>query len=527
MNTPYFSEIGPVWILSVEPPVFLTGIPSDDYLGLARAFADRLGNTPAGFIVFPTWSLERDRVPEGIRDRYASHSAQYPRHLIRFICNTLKEAELLKAQGLPAIFMNKNFTVSDQIFRPVPAEIEFDAIYNARYVPEKRHELAALVPRVAYLTYVEPGAESVQRFNAVHRANRLRNPDHVLLNGLADGRPVGMNRELVNAALARASVGLVLSEVEGSSYASMEYMLAGLPVVSTPSAGGRDVFFDPDYCIVCEPNPTAVRKAVAELQARNIQREDVRSRTLEKIVPERERFLMLIDDMVAELGGRPRFTGIDWPFRALSGVTWGPYAKHLELFDQARKGGIALRLNLPPEALSDVQLEAQEIEPVVAAIRARPGCRLLVFGCGNDSAFWEAANAGGETAFIEDNPKWADAARSRLRGSAIHLVSYRTRLAEWPNLLESPVRLKMQLSPEIAARTWDVILVDGPSGYDASSPGRMQSIFAASRLVARGGAVFVHDAEREVEAAFAEKYLRDGRLFAEARGRALLKGYAF
>ena len=60
------------------------------------------------------------------------------------------------AQGLPAEFLNKNFTVSEQIFRPLDGvEVEFDAIYNARFVPEKRHELAALVPRVAYVTYVD------------------------------------------------------------------------------------------------------------------------------------------------------------------------------------------------------------------------------------------------------------------------------------------------------------------------------------------------------------------------------------
>ncbi len=64
----------------------------------------------------------------------------------------------------------------------------------------------------------------------------------------------------------------ILSAEEGSSYASMEYLLAGLGVVSTHSTGGRDVYFDPDYCITCDPTPEAVRDAVAELRARNIPR---------------------------------------------------------------------------------------------------------------------------------------------------------------------------------------------------------------------------------------------------------------
>ena len=55
----------------------------------------------------------------------------------------------------------------------------------------------------------------------------------------------------------------------------------------------------------------------------------------------------------------------------------------------------------------------------------------------------------------------------------------------------------------------------------------MKAIFAASHLVAKGGAVFVHDTEREAEAAYASRYLGDERLFVEARGHATLKGYAF
>jgi glycosyltransferase involved in cell wall biosynthesis len=38
----------------------------------------------------------------------------------------------------------------------------------------------------------------------------------------------------------------------------MEYMLCGTPVVSTPSTGGRDVFFTPENSIIRDDNPKAV-----------------------------------------------------------------------------------------------------------------------------------------------------------------------------------------------------------------------------------------------------------------------------
>jgi hypothetical protein len=58
-------------------------------------------------------------------------------------------------------------------------------------------------------------------------------------------------------------------------------------------------------------------------------------------------------------------------------------------------------------------------------------------------------------------------------------------------------------------------------------PGRMKSIYTASRLVAAGGHVFVHDCERPAEQAFAARYLGDDRLVVEVKGRAILRGYRF
>src|SRR5579872_7080869 len=129
-------------MLSASPPLFFTGTAYDNYLGLAPSFGGRFGNIDAGFIVFPTGSLEREGVPVAIRTQYLKHAGEYPRHWVQFVCNTVEEVRLLQAQGLPAILLNQNFTVSETTFHPVPeALIEFDAVYNARFSPEKRHEL--------------------------------------------------------------------------------------------------------------------------------------------------------------------------------------------------------------------------------------------------------------------------------------------------------------------------------------------------------------------------------------------------
>ncbi|MFI5322346.1 MAG: hypothetical protein ACHQ6U_02155 [Thermodesulfobacteriota bacterium] len=63
-------------------------------------------------------------------------------------------------------------------------------------------------------------------------------------------------------ALNRCMVGLCLSAEECGMYASVQYMLCGLPVVSTRSKGGRDEFFYDRYVKIVDDDSKAVRKGV-------------------------------------------------------------------------------------------------------------------------------------------------------------------------------------------------------------------------------------------------------------------------
>jgi uncharacterized protein (TIGR01627 family) len=520
---------GPAAILSHSPPVFMTGIAFGELLGIAPAFARRYGNIPAGFLIYPTWTIEDAHRIATISVVANDYRRRYPQHRLQFITNTAEEAERLGAAGQRAIFLNKNCTVSEEIFRPLPdAAKEFDAVYNSRFVDLKRHELAAEIENVAYLTYLDGSPAEMADQRDCMAAVLARNPRHVLLNPMSNGRPVRLLPDETNAALNLAAVGLCLSAKEGSNWASMEYMLAGLPVVSTPSTGGRDVFFDRDYCIICEPAAKAVREAVEELNARNIPPDLIRQRTLAKIEPERRRFLQVLDDMVVQLGGKPG-PKRPWPFAAVSGiVTWSEYEDHLsdfegQIFDQARFD----RAEAWMSELRDVQLQPAELRPIVRAIIARPKCSLLIFGAGNDAAFWERVNGEGVTAFVESDPTWRKRAQATLGKAQVHLVQYDTKVSQWASLLNAPDKLQLDLAEEVSGRRWDVILVDGPPGYDDTQPGRMRSIYTAARLVAPGGSVFVHDCDRPVEREYAARYLGDERLYIQASGRSLLNGYAF
>jgi glycosyltransferase involved in cell wall biosynthesis len=187
----------------------------------------------------------------------------------------------------------------------------------------------------------------------------------------------------------------------------------------------------------------------------------------------------------------------------------------VERLRSARLGIYRLRRN--------IQLHANELYAVRRALV--PPQKLLVFGLGRDSIFWHEANSGGRTVFLEDDPGWLRDMASAWPELEAYRVSYGTEQKDWKVILERPEALDLELPAGVKNEIWDVVLVDGPPGYAGNFPGRMKSIYMAARLVKPGGLVFLHDAERETERAYAERYLRDFAPAGRFRGRALLAEY--
>ncbi len=150
-------------------------------------------------------------------------------------------------------------------------------------------------------------------------------------------------------------------------------------------------------------------------------------------------------------------------------------------------------------------LNLTEVSAIAARLRGWP-CRFLVFGTGNDSLLWAGINRWGRTVFLENDAGWREAIAAQSRRLKIEAVTYTTRLAESREILHRPERLEMSLPRAVRDRRWDLILVDGPQGW-GNAPGRMQSIYEASRLAAPRATIFVHDIDRAAEALHAGVHL--------------------
>jgi MoaA/NifB/PqqE/SkfB family radical SAM enzyme len=198
------------------------------------------------------------------------------------LCNYPAQVELARGAGLKAQLCNANAFIDEHVFRPQPIQKRFDAVSNARLVKLKRVHLARLVPNLALI--------QGHRLEATEYDDPQEIPHAYLSEGPLS--PRGVLR-----VISASRVGLALSEAEGACLASSEYLLCGLPVVSTPSRGGRDVWYDEDNSRICEPTAESVRDAVRLLIERlnrgEIDPQAIRARHIAIAEEHRRRFVDL------------------------------------------------------------------------------------------------------------------------------------------------------------------------------------------------------------------------------------------
>ena len=201
---------------------------------------------------------------------------------------------------LETFLMYHNVFVSEAEFSvQTGVKKKYRAIYNAKMESFKRHHLAADVDSLALL-YSPYGRGGTEYYRSVRNAL----PRATFINGsLLDRSYRLLTRSEVARLLNRSNVGLCLSEVEGGMVASMEYLLCGLPVVSTESRGGRQVFFDERYSRIVPPDSQMIAAAVAELISANIDPHQVRTAALGRVVHYRRRLIEFISKIQTDPAG--------------------------------------------------------------------------------------------------------------------------------------------------------------------------------------------------------------------------------
>jgi glycosyltransferase involved in cell wall biosynthesis len=104
----------------------------------------------------------------------------------------------------------------------------------------------------------------------------------------------------VRRVLSQSRCGLLLSAAEGATNATMEYFLCGIPLVTTPSEGGREEMYDSRHVTIVEPDARAVEQAVAAYQIAAPEAQEIRAAALEKARPHRARLIAWLSGVVGQ-----------------------------------------------------------------------------------------------------------------------------------------------------------------------------------------------------------------------------------
>ncbi|NKX44003.1 glycosyltransferase family 4 protein [Roseicyclus persicicus] len=287
-------------ILCADPPITLgkRRLAEGAVAGLVGDYPELFEGRASYHILTLAWAHDRPAEVAALAADLARLRQRLPLARVLVLANSEAELQALRGAGIAASPGNLLAFGDESIFRPVaPAEPgEFDAVYVAVLEPYKRHALAAAIDR-AMLVYWRPTPADILRVMAdLPRAEFIN-------HRLGDGAYRALSGPDYAGQLARARVGLCLSEREGPMRASIEYALCGLPIVTTEATGGRLEMLPHPFARVVPADPAAVAAATAELAAEGAPREAVRAAALARLRAERDRVMQGVADWLRREAG--------------------------------------------------------------------------------------------------------------------------------------------------------------------------------------------------------------------------------
>lgn len=252
-------------VISIDPLVTYSQREASAPLGIASARPDAFSGRRALHLVGLSQTIETDnRHAKVARDLQAA-DAELPQSRFVILTNTEFEAYLLSTLRVAAMPCNDITFIDDGAFRPTETRAEFDAVCDTTAIPRERLDLARDAGNVDF-------SELAQ------------------LHGAARAALVG-----------RASVGLWLG---GAEHCAIEYLLCGLPVVSTPIAGSAQRYLLPPFCRIVPDDPAAIAAAVQGFARARVPKPVVRGAMMHALRFDRHNFLIAINKLAKETFGR-------------------------------------------------------------------------------------------------------------------------------------------------------------------------------------------------------------------------------
>ena len=293
-----FGKFLPCYVISREPLIIV--VYWEDFVNCKDDFLKSLPDDKNVYILCQLgWHYETEERIKEAQTANELFASLHPNLKFIYLCNSAIEENLFRKYEMNGILCHQNAFIDEKQYRIIKgAKKIYDAIYISRITPFKRHLLASKIKSLYLIGYCYD-------FEAEYRKTVFQ----AMPQALWKKKVYAFN---IYKEISKAHVGLCLSAEEGAMFVSAEYLLCGIPVVSTRNKGGRDVMFTPEHVFIADDTPESVAQGVTEMTQRHLLPTSIRNAIIAKMLNYREIFIQIVQTIYnAEKTGR-KFRD-EWP----------------------------------------------------------------------------------------------------------------------------------------------------------------------------------------------------------------------
>jgi len=256
--------------------------------------------------------------PEPVKHAYDLLIRRKLAHKVIILYNAPNEKELFETRiadifssadrsGVELLFCNNNAFVDENKFYIANADEGrriYDLVINSRFCAYKNVQVANQCHNTIHIGYLDqsPTRSVIPTFGKL--ANYIARPTSPT-EIISQYNPLRQHQ--INQILNQSSVGGIFSEIEGACRASAEYLLCGLPVISSACQGGREIWYNSNNSIICqECTPETVydacQKAKENLANGSFQRAEIRKQHIAQSNEHRDRLWNHCQQKLVEFG---------------------------------------------------------------------------------------------------------------------------------------------------------------------------------------------------------------------------------
>lgn len=221
--------------------------------------------------------------------------SQYPLNLVTtyseyniiILANSLEEKKFYESKVKnDVLFCNHNAFLNEDVFTINESSKEYNLVIDSAFHGYKNVYLARKIPNVIHIGYYNKDIpESIV-------------PNYGIVLNYLSGKYKRLNKPDINNYYNKSLMGGIFSTTEGACFASSQYLLSGLPVLSTKSVGGRDIWYNDKNSIICEDNEEDILKGYEtikqKLKNNEFNKYDIRNAHLKQMDEHKTRLCLYI-----------------------------------------------------------------------------------------------------------------------------------------------------------------------------------------------------------------------------------------